>query len=426
MQEFALEDAPIIERGEGVYLWDIDGNKYLDGVSSLWCNVHGHRHPTIDQAVRDQLDKIAHTTLLGLGSVPSIELAAKLSELTRQPHVFYADCGASAVEIAMKMAFQFCRQNQDSNGNGKRTKFMALRDSYHGDTIGSVSVGGIELFQNLFRPLLFDTVFTPTPHPYRWQGEDCLNESLLEMRRILESQGDEIAALVIEPRVQGAAGMIMHPEGYLREVRRLTKEHGVLMIADEVATGFGRTGKMFAVEQEDVLPDALVLGKGITGGYLPLSAVMFSDELYQGFLGENSDMRQFFHGHTYTGNALASAAALASLQVFEEEGTLGKIEAKAQKVFDVLSVLLDHDHVGEIRQLGLMVGIEIVENTSTRKSFDNAGEMGREVTRAARKRGLIIRPLGDVIVFMPPLSATMDEIDEMSSIIVESITEVIS
>lgn len=417
MAEYRDECAPIIRSAKGVFLEDIEGRRYYDGVSSLWCNVHGHRHPVIDQAIRDQLERVAHSTLLGLGSVPPIELAGRLGLLTGLPHVFYADSGSAAVEIAMKVAFQYCLQN----GRSPRTKFVALRNSYHGDTIGSVSVGGIDLFHSLFRPLLFEALFAPAPYPYRWPTANCAGDCLAALESLLDRHAGEIAAVVMEPRVQGAAGIIVHPDGFLREVRRLTRERGVFLICDEVATGFGRTGKMFAIEHEGVLPDALVLGKGLTGGYLPLSAALFSDELYRGFLGDYVDARHFFHGHTFTGNALASAAALASLDVFEKEGTLAGLAGKAALVRSELAPLTDHPHVGEVRSSGLMFGIELVLDRATRESFPVARRAGRHVILEARRRGMIIRPLGDVIVFMPPLASTPAELSEMCGILVASV-----
>lgn len=372
MAAYAEERAPIIERGEGVFLFDIDGRRYYDGVSSLWCNVHGHRHPTIDAAIRDQLDRIAHSTLLGLGSVPSIELAAELARRTGMSHVFYADSGAAAVEIALKVAFQFSKKKQ----------FLALKNSYHGDTIGAVSVGGIDIFHSLFRPLLFNAIFAEAD----------------EFESVFEKHAHELAAVIIEPMIQGAAGMLLQPPGFVRRVREMTRRRNVVMIADEVATGFGRTGKMFAIEHDSVIPDVLVLGKGITGGYLPLSASLFSSEIYNRFLGRQEEMKHFFHGHTYTGNALACAAALASLRVFDEEKTI-------ERLFEKIA-LIDRELSGfKKRQCGMMVGIEL-----------GPGD-GRRVTLEARKRGLIIRPLGDVAVFMPPLSSSEGELKEMCAIL---------
>jgi adenosylmethionine-8-amino-7-oxononanoate aminotransferase len=402
-QGWIAEDAPIIERGEGCTLFDTDGNAYLDGVSSLWCTVHGHRHPALDAAVRAQLDRVAHTTMLGLSHPPAIQLAEKLlavapkgdRELTR---VFYSDNGSTANEIALKMAFQWHK----IRGDVQRTKFVYLDMSYHGDTIGSVSVGGIDLFHTLFRPMLFDGL--------RTKAGDVEG-----LERILAEHGGEIAALIMEPLVQGAAGMLMHPAGYLRAVRELCDTYDVLMICDEVATGFGRTGTMFACEQEGVVPDLMSVAKGLTGGYLPLAATLATERVYQGFLGEFQEFKTFFHGHTYTGNPLACAAAIATLEVFEHERTLESLAPRLELLGELLEEhVAPLASVSEIRRLGTMVGIELIE-------FPLEARMGHEVTLAARERGAIVRPLGDVIVLMPPLAISEDELRRLVGITAEAI-----
>ena len=317
---WAEEEPLVVERAEGTDLIDIDGRRYIDGVASLWCNVHGHRHPRIDAAVRAQLDSVAHSTMLGLSHRPAIELARRLVELAPPglTRVFYSDSGSTAAEIALKMAFQYWRQRGE-----ERPRFVALRMAYHGDTIGSVSVGGIDLFHSLYGPLLFDTL-------------KASPGDLDDVDRLLGEHAGEVAAVIMEPLVQGAAGMLMHPKGYLRGVRELCDRHDVLLILDEVATGFGRTGRMFACEHEDVAPDLLCLAKGITGGYLPLAATLAKERIYEGFLGEFEEFRTFFHGHTYTGNPLACAAALATLDVFEEERTLEGLAAKISLLRELL------------------------------------------------------------------------------------------
>ncbi|PIU48699.1 MAG: adenosylmethionine--8-amino-7-oxononanoate transaminase [Candidatus Hydrogenedentes bacterium CG07_land_8_20_14_0_80_42_17] len=417
MQTYAEEGAPIIERGEGIFLFDTDGKKYYDSISSLWCNVHGHRHPRIDNAIKFQLEKIAHSTLLGLGSVSSLELTERLVKLTGMPHVFYADSGSGAVEIALKVAYQFSVRRKGKSCN----KFVSFKNAYHGDTLGSVSVGGIDIFHSTFKPLLFETLFAPSPYAYRWPTENCKEEALKKFEEILNSFEKEISAVVIEPMVQGAAGMILEPSGFLSEIRRMTAERDIILICDEVATGFGRTGKMFAVDHESVKPDVLVLGKGITGGYLPLSAACFTTEIFESFLGRHEEMKHFFHGHTYTGNALASAAAIASLEVFEEEKTLEKLSEKIKLIEDKFSKLRSRSNVGDIRQCGMMAGIELVEEKATKKSFPLEKRMGHRVTIEARRRGMITRPLGDTCVFMPPLSSSLDELTAMLEILSESI-----
>ena len=387
------EEALIVEAAEGTDLIDIHGRRYIDGVSSLWCNVHGHRHPRIDAAVREQLDSVAHSTMLGLSHRPGIELAGRLVELAPPglTRVFYSDSGSTAAEIALKMAFQYWRQRGE-----ERPRFAALRMAYHGDTIGSVSVGGIELFHSLYRPLLFDTL--------KAEPGD-----LDEMDRLLAAHAGEVAAVIMEPLVQGAAGMLMHPEGYLRGVRELCDRHGVLLILDEVATGFGRTGRMFACEHEDVAPDLLCLAKGITGGYLPLAATLATERIYEGFLGEFEEFRTFFHGHTYTGNPLACAAALATLDVFEEERTLERLAPKIGLLRDLLRPVAALPTVREVRQCGFMVGIELSD-------FPLTARMGHRVTMEARARGAIVRPLGDVVVLMPPLAISVGELRRLVSI----------
>src|SRR3954471_3614008 len=400
------EDAPIIERAERCELIDVDGRRYIDGVSSLWCNGHGHRHPAIDIAVRDQMDSVAHTTMLGLSHPPAIELARRLVEIAPRglSRVFYSDSGSTAAEIAVKMAFQFWQQR--GGEDVKRTSFIALRDAYHGDTIGSVSVGGIDLFHSMYRPLLFDTLKAEP-------GDSA------EMERLLAVHGHEVAAVIVEPLVQGAAGMIVHPEGYLRDVRELCDRYGVFLICDEVAVGFGRTGRMFACEHEGVAPDFLCVAKGITGGYLPLAATLTTDRVYAGFLGEHEEFKTFFHGHTYTGNPLACAAALATLRLFEQERTLELLQEKMALLGSLLEPVAAMPGVAEVRRRGFMVGIEL-------EGFPTEARAGHRVTLAARRRGAIIRPLGDVVVLMPPLAITPRELRRLVTIVGDSIAEVVA
>ncbi|HEV7562368.1 MAG TPA: adenosylmethionine--8-amino-7-oxononanoate transaminase, partial [Solirubrobacterales bacterium] len=322
-QGWTEEEPLVIERGEGCWLIDSDGNRYLDGHSSLWCNVHGHRHPAIDSAIREQIDRVSHSTMLGLSHPGAAELAARLVAIAPPglSRVFYSDSGATAAEIALKMAFQY--QQQRGGEHRRRTSFVHLREAYHGDTIGSVSVGGIDLFHATYEPLLFDT------HAAEPGDAD-------DMARVLAAHGEDVAAVILEPLVQGAGGILVHPPGYLRAVRELCDRHGVLLICDEVATGFGRTGKMFACEHEDVAPDLLCVAKGITGGYLPLAATLSTEAIYDGFLGAAEEFRTFFHGHTYTGNPLACAAALANLDVFESERTLERLQPKIELLGELL------------------------------------------------------------------------------------------
>jgi adenosylmethionine---8-amino-7-oxononanoate aminotransferase len=400
------EEPLIVQRAEGTDLIDTEGRRYIDGVSSLWCNVHGHRHPRIDEAVKAQLDTVAHSTMLGLSHPPAIQLARRLIDLAPPglARVFYSDSGSTATEIALKMAFQYWQQR--GGEHRRKTRFVSLKDAYHGDTIGSVSMGGIDLFHSIYHPLLFDTFKAEPGDPSH-------------MALILEEHPGQIAAVMMEPLVQGAAGMIVHPEGYLREVRELCDRHGVLLICDEVAVGFGRTGRMFACEHEGVTPDLMCVAKGITGGYMPLAATLASEEIYRGFLGEQEDFRTFFHGHTYTGNPLACAAALATLDVFAEERTLERLQPKIELLGRLLEPVADLPMVAEVRRRGFMVGIEL-------EGYPLEARIGQRVTLEARRRGAIVRPLGDVIVLMPPLSISEAELERLVVIVWEAIVEATS
>ena len=403
-----LDDRPlVIERAVGNWLIDTEGRRWLDGISSLWVTVHGHRKQAIDDAVRAQLDKVAHCTLLGQASVPSIELAARLVSLAPKglSRVFYSDSGSTSVEIAVKMAYQYWQLT----GRPQKQKFVALREAYHGDTIGSVSVGGMELFHERFRHLLFPVERVATPHAYRWPGKNPLEESLAEIAALFEARADELAGFVVEPLVQGAAGMLLQPNGWLAGVAALCRKHDVLLICDEVATGFGRTGTMFAVEQEQVTPDFLCLAKGLTGGYLPLAATLTSDRIYGAFLGRFDEVKTFFHGHTYTGNPLACAAALANLALFETEHTLEQMKPAEAVLAEGLARIAALPQVGDVRRRGFMVGVELVKDRATKEEFGFAERMGFKVCLAARKHGVLLRPLGNVVVLMPPLSLTVDE-----------------
>jgi adenosylmethionine-8-amino-7-oxononanoate aminotransferase len=413
MADWVAGEPLVIERGEGNYLIDTDGRRYLDAVSSLWVNLHGHRHPHLDAAVRAQLDRIAHSTLLGLASVPAIELAERLVAVAPPGlgKVFYSDNGSTAVEVAVKMAYQYWAQR----GRPQKKRFVALSNAYHGDTLGSVSVGGIDLFHRIFGGLLFDVLHVPSPYWYRCDEApdpvSCRDLCLAALARTLETHGHEIAAFVLEPLVQGAAGMLVQPEGYLREAAALCHRHDVLLICDEVATGFGRTGTLFACAQEDVTPDFLCLAKGISGGYLPLAATLTTDEIYAAFLGAYGDRKTFFHGHSYTGNPLACAAGLASLEIFERERVLDALPAKIALLHDELAAhVAPRAHVGEIRQRGLMIGIELVADRATRAEYAYEAAIGARVCQRLRAEGYLLRPLGPVVVVMPPLSITADEI----------------
>ncbi|MEW6357733.1 MAG: adenosylmethionine--8-amino-7-oxononanoate transaminase [Planctomycetota bacterium] len=423
MKDYLTEAPLIIADGEGAVLRDIHGNEYIDGVSSLWCNIHGHRKKEIDEAIIAQLGRIAHSTLLGLANVPSIELAEKLVEIAPDGlnKVFYSDSGATAMEIALKMAFQYWRHK----GQPERTRFISLTNAYHGDTIGAVSLGGIDIFHEAFRPLLFDVLHAPSPFCYRCElGLDpgtCGMACAKKLREVVEQHRGEVIGVFLEPLVQGAAGMIVAPDGYLKEAERICRDNGTLLVCDEVATGFGRTGKMFACFHENVEPDILACAKGITGGYLPLAATLTTDKVYDAFLGDYSEMKTFFHGHTYTGNPLACAAALGSLRVFEKEKVLNALQPKIALLERRLNEFHDLEHVGDVRQRGFMAGIELVRDRATKAPYPWQEKVGIQVIMAARPRGLIIRPLGNVIVIMPPLCITEDQLNRMLDIIHECI-----
>jgi adenosylmethionine-8-amino-7-oxononanoate aminotransferase len=408
----------LIERAHGCTLVDCEGREYLDGVSSLWCNVHGHRHPQIDAAIRRQLDQVAHVTLLGMAHPTTVKLAKKLTEIAPSGlnHVFFSDDGATAVEVALKMAFQYWRQRK-TDSTDQRTKYLSWQNAYHGDTLGSVSVGGVARFHEMFRPLLFDVVRLPAPDLYRLPAgitrETACSHYLGQLESALQQHAGELAAVVIEPLLQAAAGIITHPPGFLRGVRELTRRYGVFLIADEVAVGFGRTGKMFACEHEQVVPDFLCLAKGLTGGYLPLAATLTTDEVYNAFLGRYEDSKTFFHGHTYGGNPLGAAAALATLEVFEQESTLTDLQPKIARLSEHLVRLTDHPHVGDIRQCGLIAGIEIVKNRETREPFPWEEKRGIRVCQQALQHGVWLRPLGNVVVIMPPLAISLAELDRI-------------
>ena len=428
------EDTPIlITEGRECFLKDIYGRWYLDGVSSLWVNIFGHRKKEIDDAIKEQLDNIAHSTMLGLSNVPAIKLAEKLMKIVNSsfiPHpprlskIFYSDNGSTAVEVALKMAFQYW---QHKGIEGKHA-FLSLNNAYHGDTIGAVSVGGVGIFHEAFGPLLFKTFNAPSPYCYRCElGKtfpDCSFACLAKMEEILSLHAGEIAGLIIEPLIQAAGGMITSPPGYLRGVRELCTKYNILMIADEVATGFGRTGKMFACEHEGVVPDILCLSKGITGGYMPLAATVATDELYDAFLGDFRELKTFFHGHSYTGNPLACAAAIACLDIFGKEEILAGMKNKIRILELWLADVSELGHVGEVRNAGMMAGVELVKDKESKQAYDWSEKMGWRVAYHARENGVIIRPLGNVIVLMPPLIISEQNLNKLLQVVKNAIIAV--
>ena len=422
MRDWEAEEPLIIEKGKGNYLYDIEGKRYFDGVSSLWVNVHGHRRKEIDDAIIRQVKTISHSTFLGLSHPPGIELAERLVNIAPEglKRVFYSDNGSTAVEIGLKMAFQYWKhKGQD------RPLFLCLKEAYHGDTIGSVSVGGMELFHEIFKPLLFQTVKAATPFCYRCglglERSSCGMACADELERLMRENEGKIAALVMEPLVQGAAGIIVHPAGYLTRARELCDKYDILLVLDEVATGFGRTGQLFACQHERVSPDILCLAKGITGGYLPLAATMTTEKIYEAFLGDYAQLKTFFHGHSYTANPLACVAALANLDVFEKDETLRRMPEKEAGLSAGLEKIKKLPHVGDVRRKGLMAGIELVKDKDTKEPYLLQEKIGIRVITEARRLGLIIRPLGNVIVLMPPLSSTPPELNKICKITEKSI-----
>jgi adenosylmethionine-8-amino-7-oxononanoate aminotransferase len=407
----------LIERAQGCWLFDSEGRRYLDGVSSMWCNVHGHNHPVINEAIRRQLDKVAHVTSLGMGNSTTATLAHRLIQRSPQrlQHVFFSSDGASAVEVALKLAFQYWRQCDSPQP--QRSLFLALGQAYHGDTLGSVSVGGVSRFHAMFAPLLFDVLRGPCPDSFRkpkqYQGTDLTSYYLSSYEKLLVEHGDRVAAIITEPLVQGAAGMVMHPPGFLRGLRDLADRYKTLLIVDEIATGFGRTGTLWACQQESVEPDLLCSGKGLSGGYLPISATLASTEIWNAFLGPYEQSKSFFHGHTFGGNPLAAAAALATLDLFESEQTLQQIPRKAAKLAELLAPLRDHPHVGDVRQRGLIAAVELVQDKSTLQPYPWEQRRGVLACQRALREEVWMRPLGNVIILMPPLVIDDAEMEQL-------------
>ncbi len=383
----------VIVEGDREFLIDADGHRYIDGVSSMWCNVHGHRHPTIDAAIKTQLDRLAHSTLLGLTHPLAVQLAQRLVGIAPPglTKVFYSDDGSTAVEVAIKMAYAYWHHKDQP----QRRKFVALRNAYHGDTIGAVSVGCVDAFHGVYKPLLFETLVAPSPYCYRCElgcnPNSCNLACAARLGEILEARAVEVAGVIVEPLIQCAGGMIAAPAGYLRKIREYCDRHGVLLIADEIATGFGRTGRMFACENEDVAPDLMCIGKGLTNGYLPLAVTLATDRIYDAFLGTPEELKTFFHGHTFTGNPLGCAAAMASLDVFETEKTLESLPAKISLLAERLQQIAGNRWIGNVRQVGMLAAIELVADRATKREFAYGLQVGAKVCMAARKHGVFLR-----------------------------------
>ena len=390
MKQWLAEEPVIIESGEGAVLRDVAGKEYIDANSSIWTNLHGHRHPKITQAIKDQLDRIAHSSFLGLSNVPAIELAKRLSQLAGLPRVFYSDDGSTAMEVALKMAVQYWQHR----GQPQRKKFIAFTDAYHGDTIGAVSLGGIQLRHKTFQPLTFEVLRAGTT---------------ADLQKLLSA---EVAGVCLEPLVQGAAGIRLWPAGMLRDVRRLCTD--TLLIADEVMTGLGRTGKMFACEHEGVTPDLMAVAKGLTGGYLPLAATLATEEIFNAFLGDYAEFKTFFHGHSYTGNQLGCAAALANLAVFDEEQVLENLQPKIEQLRTGLAACRRLPGVVDVRQCGFIGAVEV-------GPYRIEEQMGIKICQAMREQGVLTRPIGNVIVIMPPYCITDAQLDEIFAVLAKSL-----
>ena len=422
-----MEELPIIiERGEGIYLIDTEGNRYIDGVASMWTNVHGHNRKEINEAITAQLDKIAHSTLLGYANVPAIQLAKKLADITPRGlnRVFYSDDGATSVEIALKMAYQYWQHK----GEARRRVFLHLDEAYHGDTVGALSVGGIDLFHKTFDGLLFEAESAPAPHVYRsvtgHNPDDVRDYCLREMEKVLQARQEEIAAVILEPLIQGAGGMIVSPKGFLKGVAALARRYNTLLILDEVMTGFGRTGRMWACEHEEVTPDILCAAKGLTAGYLPLAATLTTDEVFNAFLGDYEDFKTFFHGHTFTGNQLGCAAALANIKLFEETNLIDKMRPVIEHFEHRLREFYALDHVGDVRVCGLAAGIELVKDKTAKEEYPAVERIGMRVCKEALRNGAMLRPLGNVIVLMPPLQIAIPELERLLEIVYNAIQRI--
>ena len=411
MKEYGEDEPLVIEGSDGVYLIDSEGKRYIDGVSSLWVNIHGHKVKKIDAAIKKQIDKISHSTLLGVTNPPASILAKKLIDIAPKglKKVFYSGDGASAVEVALKMAFQYWLLKDKP----AKQKFVCLKDGYHGDTLGAVSVGGIDLFHSTYKPLLFKS--------FQISSYDSSDETIKELEDLLSRKSDEIAALIIEPYVQTAGGIKVARKGYLIDVRRICDKYNILLLVDEVATGFGRTGEMFACNHDGITPDILILGKGLTSGYLPLSATITTQDIFDTFLGDYDELKTFFHGHSYSGNPLSCATAIANLEIFDEEKTISTIKASIRILDDQLKEFKGLKHVSDIRSKGLMAGIDLQKNPKKNIPYQLNERIGKKVCDMARYEGVLIRPLGDTIVIMPPVSIKEKELKKLTKSIYKCI-----
>ncbi|MGB2630960.1 MAG: adenosylmethionine--8-amino-7-oxononanoate transaminase [Candidatus Omnitrophota bacterium] len=400
-----------ISRAEGIKLYDYDGNFYYDTISSWWCNVHGHNNPVIKNAIKKQLDSVEHVLFAGFTHKPAVDLAERLVALTPADltRVFYSDNGSTAVEVALKMSLQYWK----NNGVGDKTRFVSLDMAYHGDTIGTMSISGVDLFNSKFKPVFFDSFKVQTPYCYRCpldkNREECSVECLGAVEEVLKENAGEISAVVIEPLLLGAGGMIVYPVEYLKRVWDLCREYNVHLIVDEVATGFGRTGKMFACEHAGVEPDFMCLSKGITSGYLPLGATLMTEEIYKAFYDDHDKLKTFYHGHTYTANPVSCAAAIASIDLFKSENSLENAGVINRSLGSFLSEMAELPFVGDVRSIGVVGAMELVKDKKTKEPFGLNERVGIEIYKLGLKDNLILRPLGNIVYFFLPLCTKPDE-----------------
>ncbi len=397
-----------IKSAKGVYLHDFEGNSYIDAVSSWWVNLFGHSNPKINARVKEQIDNLEHVILAGFTHKPAIDLAARLVALTPEPiqKLFFADNGSSAVEVSLKMSYHYFLNN-----GRKRPLFLSLTNSYHGETIGALSVGDVDLYKKIYEPLLIRSIQTPVPTD---QSIESAKVALAALEKIFEEKAEEISAFILEPLIQGAGGMHMYHPEYLRGARELTQHYDVHLIADEIMTGFGRSGTMFAFEQAGIVPDFICLSKGLTGGYLPLSVVLTTDDVYRAFYCDYNEHKAFLHSHSYTGNPLACSAALATLDIFESENVIESNRAKSGYIAQKLQIFEELPNVKSVRQTGMVAAVEL-------KGYDPALRMGLKIYRYGLEKGVLLRPLGNVVYFMPPYTITFEEIDTVMDTAYEAI-----
>jgi adenosylmethionine-8-amino-7-oxononanoate transaminase len=427
MKDFEKDDPLFLDRADGVFLFDAQGRRYYDTISSWWCILHGHNHPRIKEAIRDQLDRLEHVHFASTTHEGAIRLAEKLVALATDglSRVFYSDNGSTACEVAIKMSFQYWRHI----GETQRDRFVSIERGYHGDTIGAMSLGGVPAFKGPFDALTFDSYRIPSPYCYRCPYEakppakspnhqitkslNCSIDCLGPLEKLLADKGHEIAGIILEPLLQAAGGMIVYPVQYLTRLAELVSHHRVHLILDEVATGFGRTGRMFAFEHAGITPDFLCLSKGLTAGYMPMAATITTDDVYNAFYADYKEGRTFFHGHTFTGNPLASAAALASLEIFEQEKVLNRLQDKINTLQSGMKRFEELPWVGDVRGIGMVAAVELVRDRRTRTPFLSEKRVGWMIYKEGLKKGLILRPLGDIVYLFLPLSVTVDQIEDI-------------